>query len=194
MDGAGASPPSQEITTILRQLARGDRGAFDRLYPLVYDELRRLAASQMRSERPGHTLQPTAVVNEAYLRLAGDLDVDWQDRHHFVAVAARAMRRVLIDYARRKNAEKRGSGHGPVTLAGDLVGRDMPLDELITLDTALDRLGEMDSRLRDVVELRFFGGLTEEETAELLGVGPRTVRRDWAKARAWLHAELYDPT
>lgn len=180
-----------EVTALLGEVRGGDRQAFDRLFPLVYEELRRIAGGQLRRERPGHTLQPTAVVNEAYLKLVGGVDVEWQDRAHFVAVASRAMRQILVDHARRQNADKRGGGRVHTTLTNKQVGLDAQTDEILALDSALDRLEALDPRLRKVVEYRFFGGLTEREIGELLGVTHRTAQRDWAKARAWLYKELY---
>ncbi|HWH53013.1 MAG TPA: ECF-type sigma factor [Gemmatimonadales bacterium] len=171
----------------------------DRLFPVVYEELRRLAHRRLRSESPGHTLSTTALVNETYLKLAKERGGDFQSRERFFALAARAMRRILVDYARRHHAQKRMAQGERISLAG-LEGTDALLvtaaqvteraDLLIGLDDALDRLAEVDQRLARVVEYRFFTGLTEEETAELLGVSSRTVKRDWARARGWLLHEL----
>jgi RNA polymerase sigma factor (TIGR02999 family) len=169
----------------------GEADALERLFPLVYDELRRTASRLLRGERPGHTLQPTALVHEAYLKLVGAPAPDWQNRAHFMGVAARAMRQLLIDHARRRQAAKRGGGAVPVRITNENLGIDVPLDELLALNDALDRLGTQHDRLRRVVELRFFAGLTEDEVAEALGVTARTAQRDWAKARAWLYKELY---
>lgn len=180
-----------DVTNLLRDARRGDRSAFDRLLPAVYDEMRNVARRQLRKERDGHTLFATALVHEAYLKLMGQAEVEWQDRAHFFGIAARAMRQILIDYARRRMAEKRGGAWQRTTFTNKDVGMEIPLDDLLALDEALDRLGELDERLRQVVEYRFFGGMTEEETATLLGVTPRTVQRDWVKARAWLYKELY---
>ncbi|MGD8700346.1 MAG: sigma-70 family RNA polymerase sigma factor [Gemmatimonadales bacterium] len=182
-----------EITQLLKVLQRGDRSAFDRLLAVVYQELKRVAQRQMRRERAGHTLDTTGLVHEAYLRLVDQSEAEWQDRAHFFGVAARAMRQILIDHARRRAAQKRGGGWERATLDEDLVGGQAPTEELLALDDALERLGQLDPRLSQVVEYRFFAGLTEEETAALLGITTRTVQRDWAKARAWLHKEL-DPT
>lgn len=165
-----------------------DRRELDRAFQGLYDEMHRIAARQFGRERSGHTLQPTAVVNEAYMKLAGQADLPDGRRSELLGIAAHAMRQVLIDHARRHNAEKRGGDLRRTTL-GD-PGFQVALDDMIAIDAALDRLDEIDSRLRQVVEYRFFGGLTVEETAEALGVTPRTVHRDWAKARAWLHAAL----
>lgn len=180
-----------EVTELLVRIREGDQAAFDHVFPLVYDELRRVAGYQLRGERAGHTLQPTALVNEAYMKLVGSPGADWRDRAHFVAIAARAMRQVLVDHARRRDAAKRGGDRQQTTLSGVPLGADLRPDEILALDEALDRLDTLDSRLRQVVEFKFFGGLTDRETAELLGVTPRTAQRDWVKARAWLYRELY---
>ncbi len=180
-----------EVTGWLIALRAGDRAALDRLFPLVYGELRQAAARLLQGERPGHTLQPTALVHEAYLKLCGQTDMDLKNRAHFFGVAARAMRQILVDHARRRNAAKRGGGAEPAVLSDEHIGLDVPFDELLSLNDALDRLDRLSPRLREVVEYRFFGGLTEDEVAEVLRVTPRTARRDWAKARAWLHKELY---
>lgn len=180
-----------EVTVLLRQIRAGDSGAADKLIPLVIEELRRLARLQLRSERSGHTLQPTALVHEAYLRLVTDQARDWRDRAHFIGVSVSVMRRILIDHARRKRALKRG-GTDTFVSAGedDAVLSNEQAEQLIALDIALDRLDQMNSRQRQVVELRHFGGLSLEETAEVLNVSPVTVKRDWLAARAWLKAQL----
>jgi len=180
-----------EVTELLVRAREGDEEAFERVFPLVYDELRRIAGYQLRAERAGHTLQPTALVNEAYMKLVGSPGANWRDRAHFVAIAARAMRQVLVDHARKRDAAKRGGDRQQTTLSGVPLGVDIGSEELLALDEALDRLDALDSRLRQVVEYKFFGGLTDRETAELLGVTPRTAQRDWVKARAWLYRELY---
>lgn len=181
-----------EVTRLLHQVQAGDREAFDQLLPLVYDELRRVARGQLRRERAGHTLFPTALVHEAYLKLADQgQGVDWQGRAHFLAIASRAMRQILVDYARRKGAEKRGGDWQRTTLTQRQLGVEVRLEDFLSLDAALDRLDRLEPRLRQVVEHRFFAGMTEEEVAEVLGVSARTVQRDWLKARAWLHKELY---
>lgn len=164
------------------------RRDFDAAFRTLYDEMHRIAARQFARERPGHTLQPTAIVNEAYLKLVAGSDLPKQRRADLLGIAAHAMRQVLIDHARRAAAEKRGGDRRRTTL-GD-PGFDVDLDEVLALDAALDRLERVDPRLRRVVELRFFGGFSVEETAEALELTPRTVHRDWAKARAWLHTEL----
>jgi RNA polymerase sigma-70 factor, ECF subfamily len=182
---------SGEVTMLLQQVRAGDATAADRLIPLVVDELRRLARLQLRNERPGHTLQPTALVNEAYLRLVGDQARDWQNRAHFIGVSVSVMRRILIDHARRKRATKRGSGAEPTSPPDDFPGISYEqANELLALNLALDRLEEMNSRQRQVVELRYFGGLSTDETAEVLKVSPITVKRDWVAARAWLKVQL----
>ena len=167
-----------------------DRQSLDTLLPLVYQELRRLAASYLRREKPGYTLQPTALVNEAYLRLLKDRPDRWQNRAHFCAIAAHSMRQILIERARARGAQKRGGARARVTLDEALVaGGDRSID-LVALDEALERLAMVDERLSQVVECRYFGGLTEAETAEALGVTVRTVQRDWRKARDRLALEL----
>lgn len=189
---AGASG---EVTVLLQQVRAGDSGAAERLIPLVLNELRALARLQLRRERPGHTLQPTALVNEAYLRLVNDQARDWQNRAHFIGVSASVMRRILIDHARRKQALKRGAGEQAVVQAEDCAGISFEqADELIALNIALDRLEEMNPRQRQVVELRYFGGLSLEETAEALNVSPITVKRDWVAARAWLKRQVRPET
>lgn len=182
-----------DVTQLLAAAQRGDRSAFDRLLSLVYDELRRIAQGQMRREREGHTLDTTGLVHEAYVKLVDQGQAEWSDRAHFFGVAARAMRQILIDYARRRMAQKRGGAWQRTTLEEDELPVEVQFEELIALDDALRRLDQLDERLRQVVEYRFFGGLTEEETAAVLGVTPRTIQRDWAKARAWLYKELYPP-
>jgi RNA polymerase sigma factor (TIGR02999 family) len=184
-------PADAEVTRLLGALRGGDDAALDRLFPLVHDDLRTIAARLLRHEAPGHTLQPTDLVHEAYLRLAGGPSASPEDRAHFLAIAARAMRHLLVDHARRRRAAKRGGGASPVRITNEQVGVDLSFDELLALDDALERLGALDPRLRQVVECRFFGGLTEPETAQALGVTTRTVQRDWARARAWLYSELY---
>ena len=181
--------PDLGITDYLRAWEQGDDGALERLLPMVYAELRAIAARQLRSERPGHTLQPTALANEAYLRLRGLGDVPWHDRTHFFAIASRIMRRILVDHARAKMAEKRGSDAPRVLLAEgyhEAVQPSMDAAELIDLDRALDELSASAPRLSRLVELRFFGGLNIDEASALLGCSPRTAKRDCKFARAWL--------
>jgi RNA polymerase sigma factor (TIGR02999 family) len=182
------------IPELLRDSREGRPEALDRLVPLVYDELRLVARRQLRRERPEHTLGTTGLVHEAYLRLVGQSQMDWRDRTHFFAIAARVMRRVLVDYARRRGAQKRGAGQRAASLDElDELGAvvDEQAEMLVALDDALARLSELDERQCRVVECRFFAGFTEDETAEMLGVSARTVRNDWVKARAWLYQELH---
>lgn len=162
----------------------------EELFPQLYAELREIADRLLRGEMTGHTLQPTALVHEAWFKLAGPRAPRPVDRTHFLALAARAMRQVLVDHARRRRALKRGGDAVDLSIADDRLGFSIPLDDLLSVDDALTRLGEQSPRLARVVELRFFAGLSEEETARALEVTTRTVQRDWAKARAWLHAEL----
>lgn len=183
---------SSEITSLLDDWRGGKHEAFDRLFALVYDELRSLASSYMRRERPDHTLQTTALVNEAYLKLVGDRNALPQNRLHFFAVAAKVMRQILIDHARARRTEKRGGGTVKVSLDEAVVMSDERADELLALDEALTRLTEVDARKSQVVELRFFGGLTIEETAEFLGVSFNTAVRDWEMARAWLYRSVHE--
>jgi RNA polymerase sigma factor (TIGR02999 family) len=186
-DPHGTSGP---ITDLLLELKGGDRDASERLFMLVYDDLRRIAHRALHRERPDHTLGTTGVVHEAYLRLVDQTRVEWRDRAHFYALASQAMRRILVDYARRHRRLKRGGGNRPVTLDEGAVALEERADNLLALDEALSRLAVLNPRLSRVVECRFFGGLTEEEIAEATGVTVRTVKRDWAKARGWLYEEL----
>ena len=179
-----------EVTELLHAIRGGDRDAVDQLLPQVYDELRRLARYQMRDQK-GHTLAATALVHEAYLKLAAHGGDEWQDRAHFFAVAARAMRQILVDSARRKAAEKRGGSLQHTTLGDAADRQDLSTEEVLALDEALSRLGELDERLARLIEVRFFAGLTEKEAATVLDVPKRTLQRDWARARAWLYKELY---
>lgn len=179
-----------EVTQLLIDLRKGDRQAEERLIPLVYHELRHLAQRYMRNEKPGHSLQPTALVHEAYIRLTDIREIDWQNRAHFFAVAAQLMRRILIDRARAHCAHKRGGLAKAVTFDEALAVTSSSPEQLIMLDQALERLAQFDPRQARIVELRFFAGLTEEETAQVLEVSPRTVKRDWRLARAWLYEKL----
>ncbi len=183
-------PVSEQTTQILVDLGNGDRSAAKRLMPLVYDELRGLAARYMQQERAEHTLQATAIVHEAYLRLIDQSRVDWKGRAHFFAVAAEMIRRVLVDHAREHDAAKRGGGARKVSLTDSVGALERPDIELLCLDAALDELGRLKERHRKVVELRFFGGLNIEETAQVLEVSPQTVRSDWRVAQAWLRQHL----
>ena len=182
--------PTANITGLLRAWGAGEANALDRLLPLVYDDMRRLAHARIAREAPGHTLDTAALVHEAFLRLVDQRDAQWVDRCQFLAVAAQAMRRVLIDYARRHQAAKRGGAPRRVSLTDAMSVADERSDTLLALDEALRDLSAVDARLALVVEYRFFGGLTEEEIARVLGVNVRTVRRDWTKARGWLHRQL----
>lgn len=184
------SPQASSVTRILAELGAGDPSALDRLLPLVYDELRVIAASQLRREAQGHTLEPTALVHEAFLRLVDQRD-GFRNRSHFYGVAAQAMRRILVDYARRRRALKRDGGVR-ITLGEGLGSSTGAAEEVIAVDEALARLEVLDPRLARVVELRFFAGLSVEETGAILEVSPATVKRDWAAARAWLQRELGD--
>jgi RNA polymerase sigma-70 factor, ECF subfamily len=179
-----------EVTQLLKAMTSGDQSAAERLLPLVYAELHRLATSYMRRERQDHTLQPTALINEAYLRLAKG-DLDWQNREHFIGVAANVMRRVLVDYARAHRAEMRGGELKRVELEEGLAISEERTDEMLALDEALNRLSATNQRQAKVVELRYFGGLSVEQIAGVLAVAPRSVKRDWALARIWLFNELH---
>jgi len=179
-----------EVTRLLVELRGGNREAEAKLIPLVYSHLHRLAAHYMRHERPDHTLQPTALVNEAYLRLASQGETDWRDRAHFFGVAARLMREILVEHARARQAGKRGGKVEKLPLDEAPGFSPAKSRELIELGDALETLERLDPRQARVVDLRFFGGLTVEETAEVLGIAPRTVKREWSVARAWLHGEL----
>jgi RNA polymerase sigma-70 factor (ECF subfamily) len=180
---------SGEVTQLLKAMASGDTKAAEDLLPLVYAELHRLAKSYMRRERPDHTLQATALINEAYLRLAKD-DTDWKSREHFIGVSANVMRRVLVDYARAHKAEQRGGGLKRVEMEDDLAISAGKLDEISELDEALKRLEKENPRQAKVVELRYFGGLSVEQIASFLGLSPRSVKRDWSLARIWLFRQL----
>lgn len=171
-------------------MASGDPDAIDKLVPLVYRKLRQIARRQLARERPDHTLESGALVNEAYLRLVGLRKIEWQGQAHFLAAAAGAMRRILVDHAVRRNADKRGGGVMPVTLSGNVADRGLAPDELLALDMALDELRELDPRQAAVVEHRFFAGMTIEQSAAVLDVSPMTVKRDWTAARAWLNRAL----
>jgi RNA polymerase sigma factor (TIGR02999 family) len=183
-------PLPNEVTRLLGQWSGGDRAALDELMPLVYEELRRIAHGHMARERGDHTLQATALVNEAYLRLKEQRSAKWQNRTQFFAVAAQMMRHILVNYARRQNRHKRGAGATHVTLEDHLVVSVDKADELLALDEALQKLEQIHKRKSDVATLRFFGGLSVEETAEALAVSVETVTRDWRFARAWLQKEL----
>lgn len=181
---------SQNITHLLREWSDGDQDALNKLTPLVYEELRQQAARYLRRERAGHTLQTTALINEAYLRLIDAKDVRWQSRSHFFAIAANLMRRVLVDHARRRDAEKRGGDHVRLTLDDALAVTASSDIDVLAIDDALNKLAHIDSQQALVVELRFFSGLSVEETAAALGISAATVKRDWSVARAWLRREI----
>lgn len=184
------TPSPQEVTQLLVAWRNGDEAARDELMPLVYQELHRLAHQYMSRERSGHTLQTSALVNEAFLRLADQRDVQWQNRAHFIGIAGQMMRRILVDYARNRGYAKRGGGAVQVSLDEELVVSDERSAEVVALDDALQSLARLDERKSRLVELRFFGGLSIEETAEVLGVSPGTVMRDWTLAKAWLRREM----
>ena len=182
--------PSAEVTKLLQEWSSGQEQALDRLVPQIHQELRKLAASYLRKERPDHTLQPTALVNEAFLKLIDQRAVRWQNRAHFFGIAAQAMRRILVDHARAHAAGKRGDGARKIPLdAAATIGAPVDVD-LLALDDALTRLAAIDPQQSRVVELRFFGGLTMEETAEVMRISPATVGREWRMAKAWLFAEI----
>lgn len=187
-----ASTEDIDITGLLFEMREGERGALDRLFPLVYDELRRIARSQLRRLRPGQTLNTTGLVHDAYVKLVNQGQAHWQDRAHFFAVSALAMRQILVNYAQRKGAQKRGGGWHRIDFDEALMAPEERADVLLALDEALTRLAALDARLGRVVEYRFFGGMTEKEIAHVLGVTERTVRRDWQKARALLKTLLAD--
>jgi RNA polymerase sigma-70 factor (ECF subfamily) len=191
--GSAGEPGSGDVSSLLQAWSDGDQQALALLTPIVYDELRRLAHRYMKRERAGHSLQTTALVNEAYLRLLGYRRMRWQDRAHFLAVSAQAMRRILVDHARRHNV-KRGARAEHVPLDAEPVICPNRSDEFVALDEALNALAERAPRKAQVVELRFFGGLSVEETAEVLHVSAITVMREWKSARAWLYRELAGPT
>ncbi|MDQ3801544.1 MAG: sigma-70 family RNA polymerase sigma factor [Acidobacteriota bacterium] len=182
---------SLQITQMLKKWSEGNQEVLDKLMPLVYDELRRQASRYLRRERANHTLQTTALIHEAYLKLIDQNQVEWQNRTHFFAIAAQAMRRILVDYARERNREKRGGAaeNLPLEEAAFVVSEEKSVD-LVALDEALTRLAEFDERQARVVELRYFSGLSIDETADILGVSNVTVRRDWNMAKAWLHRQI----
>ena len=184
------TPSPQHVTQLLNDWSGGDQSARDKLMPLVYDELHRLAHRYMKRESPGHTLQTSALVNEAFVKLVDQRNVHWQNRAHFFGIAAQMMRRILVDYARSRSTAKRGGGAAQISLDESLIVSNERTAEIVNVHEALERLAEFDARKSQIVELRFFGGLSIEETAEVLGVSPGTVMRDWTMAKAWLHREL----
>lgn len=183
-------PTTNEVTQLLHQWSAGDEDALERLMPLVYNELRKIAGQHLRHERRNHTLQTTALVHEAYLRLADQTDVRWQNRSHFFAIAAQAMRRILIDYARNQHAQKRGAGEQKVSLDDQMALTEENCTSLLVLDETLSKLSQMDPRQAKIVELRFFADFTLEEIAKFLEISTATVKRDWAVAKAWLYREM----
>ena len=200
-DNKNNAESSGEVTRLLQRWSEGDATALEALWPLVYDDIRRMAGRQIASERSGHTLQATALVNEAFIRLAGERAFQWQRRGQFLALAAQIMRRVLVDYARQRKAQRRGEGVRPVSIhdtwAANEVERAQALDafhdesiDVLAIDDALTRLQQVDAPQGRIVELRYFGGLTLEETASVVGISLATVKREWAMARAWLRREL----
>jgi len=184
-----ASTP-QQVTQLLVEWGNGNQAALDQLMPLVYAELRKMAKRHMRQQRPGHTLQTTALVHEAFFKLVGESGKQWENRAHFFGVAAQAMRHVLVDYARSAHAQKRGGARQPVTLDEAMAISTERLAEVIELDDCLTVLAKLHPRQSEVISLRYFGGLSVEETAETLKVSPETVMRDWRVAKAWLHTQL----
>ncbi len=187
-----SAPARQEVTQVLVDWSNGDRAAADRLMPLIYDELRQIARGYLQSERADHTLQATGLVHEAYLRLVDQTTTTWQNRAHFFGVAAGVMRRVLVDHARRHRTEKRGGKWDKLEFDEALMPGLARSVDLVALDEALLELAKIDLRQSQIVELRFFGGLTTEEAAEVLDVSPRTIKREWRRAKAWLRREIMD--
>jgi len=187
MDGID---PNEQVTQLLAKISEGDQNAANKLVPLLYSELRRLAASYLRSERGDHTLQATALVNEAYLRLVNQRAAQWNGRNHFFAIAAQVMRRILVDYARSHGTSKRGGSVLKMSIEDAVVVSDDAVEELVAVDSVLTRLGNIDAQQAKIVELRVFGGLTVDEIANLIGVSRSTVKRDWEMAKAWLAREM----
>jgi RNA polymerase sigma factor (TIGR02999 family) len=185
-----AIPSQPDVTRLLLEWSKGDRQSFDKLLPIVYQELRRLAQHYLRQERPDHTLQATALVHEAYLKLIDTKIVRWENRAHFFAVTAQVMRHILVDLARQRRAQKRGGGRKLALDEALGVPDEAEAVNLVALDEALDRLAAVDARQSRIIELRYFGGLSMEETAEVLGISTSTVKREWRMARAWLHREI----
>jgi RNA polymerase sigma factor (TIGR02999 family) len=184
------NPSPGDVTQILHEVRKGNREAQDWLVPLVYRELRRIAGAHLRRESPAHSLQPTALVHEAYMRLIDITRIDWQDRAHFFSVASTLMRRILVDHARANRARKRGGGEDTLVLDEALMPSAGRAPEIIALDDALNQLAQFDERQAKIVEMRFFAGMTEEETGDVLGISVSTVKRDWKVAKAWLYKEL----
>lgn len=186
MDSADKS----EVTQLLVKAREGKQEAYDKLFPLVYEELKRIARIQLNREYGNHTLSKTELVHEVYLKLVDQTRIDWEDRTHFYAIAARSMRQILVDHARKKNAQKRGGDQTHITLEEDEINIHEHAGQIVALDELLDQLSELDERMANIVELRFFGGMSIEETAGLLDVSTSTVDRDWQKARGWLYQRL----
>jgi len=186
----GAQPEQRDITRLLEEWSGGREEAFDELFELVYEDLSRIARNRLRGERDGHTLSTQALVHESYMRLLGKPGSGWHNRSHFYAVASRAMRRILIDHARKKRAERRGGDHAHITLGDEVRAPDRDLDELLAIDEGLRELELLDPRMAQIVECRFFGGMTLAETAEALGTSLRTVERGWTRARGHLYRRL----
>lgn len=187
-----ATPSRKDVTGLLIEWSKGDQEALSKLMPLVYDELHRLAGRYLRNERPGHTLQTTALVHEAYLKLVDQTNTSWQNRVQFFSAASQVMRHILVDYARSRRAFKRGGDYFRLSLDEAVISSEEKDPDLLILNEALNSLAAIDSQQSRVVELRVFGGLTVEETAEALGVSPRTVKREWSMAKAWLHKQMKD--
>lgn len=187
------STDPEQVSDLLDAMVAGDRGAMDRLIPLVYTQLRQIARRQLARERPDHSLETGGLVHEAYLRLTGLRSIEWRGEAHFLAAAAGAMRRILIDHALKRNADKRGGGIVPVALTSGIGDHSIATDDLLALNLALEQLATLDARQAKVVEYRFFSGMNIEQTAEVLGVSPMTVKRDWTAARAWLNHALAAP-
>jgi RNA polymerase sigma factor (TIGR02999 family) len=185
-----ATPSRTDVTDLLVDWNKGDQDALNKLMPLVYDELHRLASRHLRSERAGHTLQTTALVHEAYLKLVDQTHTSWQNRVQFFAAAAQVMRHILVDYARSRKAFKRGGEYCRLSLDESVLSSEENSPDLLALNEALNSLSAIDTQQSHVVELRVFGGLTVEETAEALGISPRTVKREWSMAKAWLHKQM----
>jgi len=190
MDISGQEERRHAVTRALKDMSSGEQGAADHVWSMTYEELRRIAYRMLQGERVDHTLSGTALVHEAFVRLVDQNRVDWQDRAHFFAVAAQACRRILIDHARKHRAKKRGGGRARITIDRLQLEEARKSEDLLDLHEALERLEALNERLSQVVEYRYFGGLSESEIAEVLGVSERTVRRDWVKAKGWLHREL----
>jgi RNA polymerase sigma factor (TIGR02999 family) len=178
------------ITRLLNDVKNGDKSAFDSLYPHVYAELKNIARRHLASEKKGHTLQKTALVHELYIKLVGNTEVDWENRAHFFALASRCMQQILVDYARKKTAKKRGGNHYSLTLDEERLNIEENAEEIIELNHLLEKLSRIDDRKSKVVVMRFFGGMSIPEISEVLDVNPRTIDRDWAKAKLWLYNQL----